>query len=361
VLTNSDLAQLVERLEHGVAVWRAAGPKPLDLVLEYVNGHFMQVVGQPCDRWVGHSLKTIVEGWEEFPVAEAAVTSVLLQACRDQRAQSYHDFLRLRGRTFTVEVVPLGQRMAATLWTDVTARVDALHKRRSDLERTTYVLSHDLRKPLRHVVGFAEAFLEDYGQLAGLDETAHEYIAEMCGGARRMEWLLDGIFQFAKMGELDEAVRVEPGLIWKDVLRDNARDLKGAEVRVAGEVSPVLGSRGMIYQLLGNVVANSIKFRRADRTLRLVLQEARPSPEGRVLLEIEDNGVGIPFGQRVEAFDLFRRVGPQAQHTEGLGVGLAVCARVVEAHGGSIEALESSSGGTTIRFDLPSATAAATT
>ena len=229
----------------------------------------------------------------------------------------------------------------------------ALARKTADLERTTYILSHDLRKPLRHIVGFAEAFLEDYGTLEGLDDQGRQYIEEMVGGAKRMERLLDGILQFARLGELDESTIVNLYSGWKDVIDDNRSDLDeiGGHAHVRGHLPKVLGSPRLLYQLLGNLVGNAVKFRSKERPLKISLHAHTRG--NKVVVCLEDNGVGIPAYLRKEAFDLFRRVGPQAQSTEGMGLGLAVCRRIVEAHGGKIHADASPLGGTVIKFSLP--------
>lgn len=228
-----------------------------------------------------------------------------------------------------------------------------LERKDADLDRATYILSHDLRKPLRHIVGFADAFLEDYGDMPGLTLEAADYINEMVNGAKRMERLLDGILIFAKSGALDESTIVNLESIFADVLQDNAQDLEavGGIAFVEGRIPRVVGSPRLLYQLLGNLVANSIKFHDPARPLQVCLHAHREN--NRVVVCVDDNGVGIPPYLQEEAFQLFRRVGPQAQHTDGMGLGLAVCRRIVEAHGGKIHASPGHAGvGTSIRFDL---------
>lgn len=222
-----------------------------------------------------------------------------------------------------------------------------------DFERLVYILSHDLRKPMRHVAGFAQAFMEDYGNLEGLDDQAKEYLQEMIDGARRMESLLDGILLFANSGKIDECTIVDLKSLWDGVCSDNRLDFEeiNALVQVEGSLPKVKGSPKLIYQLLGNLVANSVKFRSATMPLELGFRASQEA--GRVAVEVEDNGIGIPDYLRENAFALFRRVGPQAQQTEGMGLGLAVSRRIVDAHGGRIAAFASESGGTIIRFDLP--------
>lgn len=225
---------------------------------------------------------------------------------------------------------------------------------KNDLEQLAYTLSHDLRKPLRHVTGFAEALKEDYGHIEGLDATALQYIQEMVDATHRMERLLDGILMFARLGTLDEKVPVNIYDVVQEVLKDNGFDLNGVTFSFSmSEGIPLIsGSSKLIYQLFGNLVSNSVKFRDKDKPELVVHIEGIPQGD-RVVLTVEDNGVTIPSNLQTDVFNLFRRAGPQALTTDGLGVGLAVCQRIMKAHGGSISAGDSRLGGTAITFDLP--------
>lgn len=240
--------------------------------------------------------------------------------------------------------------------TDVTSlnRVqEALKRRNIDLERTSYILSHDLRKPVRHMVGLAEILVEDYGNV--INPEVQELVSEIREAGRRFDAMLDGILEFGRAGELVQPAKVNILSVWEGAVSDYESDLTETDVscEVDGAVF-VFGNAGMLYQLFSNLIGNAIKFRRADRKLSLGF-DAR-AVNGSVVIRISDNGVGIPEDMRVRAFDLFRRVGPSARTTEGMGLGLAVCAKIAEAHGGTIEALETrgGGGGTTIQVVLPS-------
>lgn len=259
-----------------------------------------------------------------------------------------------RGRIYHIDVLPMGGGMAATILVDSTKNARAAAQHQHDLEQTVYTLSHDLRKPLRHMTGFAEALVEDYADVSGLDARAHQYIGEMVGAAKRMERLLDGILQFARLGTLDENVEVDLEQSVADVIADNGFDLAGVPHSFFVQSMPlVYGSHRLIYQLFGNLIGNAVKFRDPERDLEIHIRAERL--RDRVFVDVIDNGVGIPSAFREEAFRLFRRVGPQAQVTEGMGLGLAVCKRIVEAHGGHIFTIGSEIGGTRVRFDLPAA------
>lgn len=273
---------------------------------------------------------------------------------RYRHRRGYYIWVRCRGFTIRNEdETPIRMLGALTDVTTLKRTEITLEKRNAELERTTSILSHDLRKPIRHMVGFAEAFVEDYADTVGIDEDGLEMLEQIRKAGHKLEGLLDGITTFARLGEIREWSDVSVRAAWNDAVDDYTPDIErcSAVVEIDGELPHVYASRSMIYQVMGNLLGNSLKFARPGVPPHIVIRGAQLG--ARVMVEVEDNGVGIPSDMREVAFSLFRRVGPQAQFTEGDGLGLAVVARIIEAHGGKVTATESPSGGTIIRFDLP--------
>ena len=231
----------------------------------------------------------------------------------------------------------------------------SLVQRNRELERTTYILSHDLRKPTRHMVGFAQAFLEDAEDL-GLKCTPEMlgYLKSLRSASERIEGLLDGILTFARSGEVGTLEKLDLKHAWSNAIQDNLTDeqIQAATFRIEDPLDAATwGSPIMVYQLLGNLIANSIKFAHPSRRPLLTLRVTEGTY--RTVVQVQDNGRGIPEGMHENAFDLFRRVGDQSLKVPGMGLGLAVCQRIVEAHGGKILAFHAPGGGTIVQFDLP--------
>jgi signal transduction histidine kinase len=219
-----------------------------------------------------------------------------------------------------------------------------------ELEEFAYVASHDLKSPLMVVNGFLQLLLRTKSEL--LDDDARRYVDAALRGVGRMEQLIDDLLTFSRLGrtdhdtELVDLTAVVADLLadWEDAVRD-----AGGEVSV-GPLPPVHGDATLLRQLLENLLSNCVKFRRGDSDLVIeITSEHGPSE---LLIAVRDNGIGIPPEQRDSVFTMFSRLQP-ASALPGSGIGLAICERVVHAHGGRIWAEDGIDGGTQLSFTLP--------
>ena len=141
-----------------------------------------------------------------------------------------------------------------------------------------------------------------------------------------------------------------------DVLRSLAAAMveAGAEIEVT-DLPVVMGVRGQLEQLLQNLMANALKFRADGRARVWVREEA--APPGMVQVAVADGGIGIAPSEREHVFEMFQRLHDREAY-EGTGIGLAICRKIVERHGGRIWVDERDGGGTVFRFTLPTAVTA---
>ncbi len=229
-----------------------------------------------------------------------------------------------------------------------------LQRSNTELEQFAYVASHDLQEPLRKVASFCQMLARRYeGQL---DERADQYIAFAVDGAKRMQQLINDLLAFSRVGRLGTGfVDVELERCLAAALRnlEAAREESGAEV-TWDPLPTVRGEAGLLTQLFQNLVGNGIKFR-ADEPPRVHLGVRRVGEEWELCCA--DNGIGIQpdYGERI--FVIFQRLHAKDAY-DGTGIGLALCKKIVEHHGGRIW-LDSSAGpdarGTTFRWTLPMA------
>lgn len=220
----------------------------------------------------------------------------------------------------------------------------------TDLERFAYVASHDMLEPIRMVNIYSQMVAEDYR--GELDETGRKYLHVITTSAARMHAMVHDLLQYARLQhEHDryEAVDLDAEL---DNVRANFGRLileTGAKVE-AEPLPPVQANPVQMQRLLGNLVANAIKYQPAGQTPVVTI---RAVDRGEMWeFTVADNGIGIDPQFATQVFEPFRRL-----HTwnefEGTGMGLAICRKIVERHGGRIW-LESAPGeGTRIRFTLP--------
>ncbi len=226
---------------------------------------------------------------------------------------------------------------------------EELRRSNLDLEQFAYVASHDLQEPLRAVGGYVKLLQRRFPDK--VDPKALEFIAGAADGAARMEQLITDLLDFARVGTRGGAFH--PASL--DALLDNAlRNLQSsitaAGARVTHDHLPSLPvDATQIMQVFQNLVANAIKFRSELPPQIHISAESQPR---RWVFSVRDNGIGIhpQYFQRI--FQIFQRLHTRKQYP-GTGIGLAICKRIVERHGGSIWVQSQPGQGSTFYFSIP--------
>jgi light-regulated signal transduction histidine kinase (bacteriophytochrome) len=238
----------------------------------------------------------------------------------------------------------------------VTETARELERSNRELTEFASVASHDLRAPLRSVSSFVSLIEEDYGE-AFTDE-GRTYVARIKAAVSRMTALIDGLLALARVrAKGDPFVMVPLGDVVEEVVADLAHGLaeSGGTVDV-GPLPAVEADRLQMRQLLQNLIGNAIKFRRpgvAPRVTVSAVRAPRPEAEGETWeLRVADNGIGLEPAQAERIFKPFERLHGHGAF-EGSGLGLAVCARIVERHGGRIRAEGQPGAGTTLIVTVP--------
>jgi signal transduction histidine kinase len=224
-----------------------------------------------------------------------------------------------------------------------------LQRSNSDLEQFAYVASHDLQEPLRKVASFCQALEQRYrGQL---DERADQYIDFAVDGARRMQVLINDLLEFSRVGRSGAAREaVDLAEVLADVEHSLSAPLRAAGATIHSDGLPVVrGERSLLVSLLQNLIANAVKFR-GEQPLRVNLIARREGD--RWELGCADNGIGVEPQYAERIFAIFQRLHTKEAY-EGTGIGLALCRKIVEYHGGSIWLDTDYHGGACIRFTLP--------
>ena len=229
-------------------------------------------------------------------------------------------------------------------------RADELARSNRDLEQFAYVASHDLQEPLRKVASFCQLLQQRYaGQL---DERADQYIAFAVDGAKRMQGLINDLLAFSRVGRTTEQfVPIDLDAVLDGVLADLAPRIEetSATIERLTPLPTVPGDRALLGTLLLNLVGNSIKFRaEADPVVKIT---AEPHDAG-WCFTVADNGIGIEPEYAERVFVIFQRLHGRDRY-EGTGIGLALCKKIVEFHGGTIWIDTTVDVGTTIHWTLP--------
>lgn len=232
---------------------------------------------------------------------------------------------------------------------ELAAAAADLERSNEELEQFAYVASHDLSEPLRMVSGFVQLLQRRYKD--GLDEEAEEIIGFALSGVDRMQGMITDLLAYSRAGR-DELTREE---VDTAALVDETRlllkapiDEADAEI-VKGELPLVHADPGRLGQLFQNLISNAVKFHGPERPR--VEVGAEPTDSGWVFT-VADNGIGVPDEQREQIFKMFQRLHGREQYG-GSGIGLAICKRIVERHGGELWVEGRPGGGSAFRFSLP--------
>ncbi|MFI2752665.1 ATP-binding protein [Cellulomonas sp. P22] len=232
----------------------------------------------------------------------------------------------------------------------LTEQAEELRRSNRDLEQFAYVASHDLQEPLRKVASFTQLLQKRYG--GQLDERADQYIDFAVDGAKRMQQLIQDLLGFSRVGRLGgEETDVDLTKVLAEAVENLGEAVAESGAVVTSDALPqVRGERSLLVQLLQNLVGNAVKFRDPEREPRVHVTARRV--EGSWELECTDNGIGIDPQYAERVFVIFQRLHAKDVY-EGTGIGLALCKKIVEYHGGRIWIDPSATQGTSIRWTLP--------
>lgn len=258
---------------------------------------------------------------------------------------------RLVGSVLVLHDVTERERAAREL----RQRSDELDRSNRDLEQFAYVASHDLQEPLRAVAGPLQLLQRRYE--GKLDERADEFIGHAVDGAMRMQKLIDDLLSYSRVGRVEDPkqpVQLDGAL--ELALTNLTVVLQETEAQVTHDALPtVLGISTQLALLFQNLIGNALKFRKKDQQIRIYIGAQPDGDEWRI--SVADNGIGIAEQYFERIFVIFQRLHTRREYP-GTGLGLALCKRIVEHHGGRIWLTSKPDEGTTFFFTLPRAAGA---
>lgn len=292
--------------------------------------------------------------------------SALAASCRRITEGNFGERIIPRGprdiRAIGADVEDMRQRIVDELETSRSARAaldeqaDELRRSNAELEQFAYVASHDLQEPLRKVASFCQLLEKRYGDK--LDERGIEYIGYAVDGAKRMQVLINDLLTFSRVGRLNATnTEVDLNAVVDAALSNLTTTIgeNGAEIVLPAEPLPnVDGDPTLLAMVWQNLIGNAVKFHRDGVAPRIVIECAEGTGEHaeKYLFTVTDNGIGIAEEFVDKVFVIFQRLHGRDAYT-GTGIGLALCKKIVEHHGGAIWIDTSYTDGTRFNFTLP--------
>jgi PAS domain S-box-containing protein len=262
---------------------------------------------------------------------------------------------RRNGEVFPAELVLSpwnadGETNFTAALRDITERkaLVQLEESNCDLERFAYVASHDLSEPLRTVSSYVQRLDARYGGSLGHD--ADEFIQFALDGTQRMQALIDGLLDYSRASSVDYEIRpVDCNEIARSILA-----LLGTKIEEAGaavetrELPTVWADANQISRVFQNLISNALTYRSTEPRIELGAERI----VGGWCFTVSDNGIGIPQTDMERIFEMLERLHTQQEYS-GSGMGLAICKRIVERHGGRIWAEPKPRSGTRFCFTIP--------
>lgn len=341
--------------------------------IQMVNAQAEHLFGHPRQQFTEQKIGDLLvarvepsaEGEESSPSRLAGDQA--LQGLRKFGAQ--FDGVRRDGTTFPAELsrstVQLGdEKIYISAVRDRTEQQRAeeairkfsldLARSNSELERFAYVASHDLQEPLRMVSSYTQLLAKRYK--GKLDANADEFIGYAVDGASRMQKLINDLLALSRVGtQAKPSEPVDTGAVLTRVVSDLRFAIEGAaaSVNFPPTMPTVLADGTQIGQLFQNLVGNALKFRGTEPPR--VDVSVQPEEEGRLWrFAFQDNGIGIEPQYFERIFVIFQRLHSKESYP-GTGIGLAICKKIVERHGGTMWVESVVGQGTTFLFTLPAA------
>ena len=282
------------------------------------------IIGERRD----YSVRAVKAGQDELGLFTDAFNSML-------------DEIEEQNRTLNIFNQNLEQKVK-----ERTIQLESLNK---ELEAFSYSISHDLRAPLRGIIGFTTILEEDYG--SKLDDEARRITGVIKNNTLKMGHLIDDLLTFSRMGRQDIVkTNIAMDQLVSEVVKDAAEGKDGKIEWNIQQLPEVMGDMNAIRQVWINLISNAIKYSGNEKKIHIDIGSF--AKDGQTVYYVKDNGGGFDEKYRGKLFRVFQRL-HGADEFEGTGVGLAIVEKIVSKHGGTVSAEGKVNGGATFYFSLP--------
>lgn len=309
-------------------------PAPTHVVLEALRDAAKRAHGELVPVAADREETYVLKQYNEALVRKLEEKNLALQEALE-KLRAAHD-----------EILAMNQQLEAR----VEQRTAELQTANRELESFSSSVSHDLRAPLRGIVGFADMLRRDHA--GELSAEAGQLLRRVEENARQMQQLIDDLLRFARLGRKALSVQaVNLGHLVRECLKELAPERQGRNVEIVmGEMPPCHGDPILLKQALLNLLGNAFKYTRKCEVARIEVGLEKRGDEH--VGHVRDNGAGFDMRHAHKLFEVFQRLHSQSEFP-GTGVGLAIVRRVFEKHGGRVWADAVPGQGATFHFSLP--------
>jgi two-component system CheB/CheR fusion protein len=256
--------------------------------------------------------------------------------------------IRLFGATQNITRRKEDEALLLELNKQLKQRADELAASNVELERFAYVASHDMQEPLRMITSFLQLFRKKYQEK--IDDTAEQYLHFVMDGADRMKRLITDLLEYSRIGSnKGVAESIDINQLMKEVQEVFVNRIAECEATIVCKDLPVImGNKTQLFQLFQNLVGNALKYIGKEKPIVIVSGQEE---DNHFLFSVQDNGIGIKPMFFDKIFVLFQRLHHKHQYS-GTGIGLSVCKKIVEKHGGKIWVTSEPDKGSTFYFTI---------
>ncbi|AHG00692.1 histidine kinase [Halostagnicola larsenii XH-48] len=321
-----------------------------DLRYTLVNDRAEELLTHSEDELLGNTI------WEMFPEAtdDPNVRESFETALETNEPTSYQHYYEPLGNWIEGNIYP-SETGVSVYFRDITERKEyqqRLERSNERLEQFAYAASHDLQEPLRMVTSYLNLIDRRYGD--DLEDDAQEFLAFAVDGAERMREMIDGLLEYSRVETRGESFDlVDLNDVFADARRDLMVQIEETDAQITVDSLPVVeGDGNQLRQVLQNLLSNALEYS-GQNPPRIDVSATREGDTWK--LHVRDNGVGIEPSNEDRIFQVFQRVS-DGDDQAGSGIGLALCKRIIERHGGRIDVDSEPGEGSVFTVTLPVAT-----